>query len=200
MSHSAVLVAIEPTDDIDAAVTYQMAPFDENGEMFGDGTRWDWWQIGGRYSGRLHGKDVIARGDIDLTRMRADQVARFTNAYKEMLSTTDCRDKKFIFGVDETETLEQYLARKIECDFPWFYGFLRNRIWQDKERLGWFAMATATECEIGGKEAHICTHDNTDGSRIVSWGSSSSWDKMFYTRFVEPLSPETLLVCVDYHV
>ena len=59
MSHAAVLVALSPDDvkraggDVKEAVAYQMEPFNENGEWFKDGSRWDWWVIGGRFTDRL---------------------------------------------------------------------------------------------------------------------------------------------------
>lgn len=59
MSHASILVALSPEDikeadnDIEKAIGHQMAPFNEGGEWFADGSRWDWWQIGGRFSGRF---------------------------------------------------------------------------------------------------------------------------------------------------
>jgi hypothetical protein len=56
MSHASLIVALSPADiatcgGIEAAIAHQMAPFDENGEWFAEGSRWDWWQVGGRWSG-----------------------------------------------------------------------------------------------------------------------------------------------------
>lgn len=73
MSHASIVVALsredletarqtlreprpESLDDevvVHAAVTQQMTPFDEQEEWFKEGSRWDWWEIGGRYTGRL---------------------------------------------------------------------------------------------------------------------------------------------------
>lgn len=59
MSHASIIVALSPDDlaavggDVKKAVAHQMEPFDENGEWFKDGTRWDWWTIGGRYTGKF---------------------------------------------------------------------------------------------------------------------------------------------------
>lgn len=59
MSHASVIVALSPSDlekhanNVEAAIAYQMEPFDENGEWFREGSRWDWWQIGGRFTGKL---------------------------------------------------------------------------------------------------------------------------------------------------
>lgn len=64
MSHACVLVAVDVVDpsdrlEVEAAVAFQMQPYDENGEWFADGSRWDWYQIGGRFTGII--KDDIVQ-------------------------------------------------------------------------------------------------------------------------------------------
>jgi len=61
MSHAFCIVALPASlnrEEIEDAVTVQMAPFYEDGGWFEDGSRWDWWGIGGRYSGFLDGEDI----------------------------------------------------------------------------------------------------------------------------------------------
>jgi hypothetical protein len=58
MSHASLIVALSreqlnKAGSVEKAVEFQMEPFDENGEWFKDGSRWDWWVIGGRFTGRL---------------------------------------------------------------------------------------------------------------------------------------------------
>lgn len=50
MSHFVVWVLTESGPD-DEAVARLLAPYDENGEWFAEGSRWDWWVIGGRWTG-----------------------------------------------------------------------------------------------------------------------------------------------------
>lgn len=56
MSHYHLEIVIPPTDDVDASVKQILHPFDENGSD-DDETRspkhvfWDYWEIGGRWSG-----------------------------------------------------------------------------------------------------------------------------------------------------
>lgn len=61
MSHFAVVVltkaAADDRDAVLADVERLLAPYDEAGEWFADGSRWDWWQIGGRFTGALDGYD-----------------------------------------------------------------------------------------------------------------------------------------------
>jgi len=69
MSHASVLVALSAEDlkaannDLKAAIAYQMEPFDEGGEYFANGSRWDWWQIGGRFSGKFAPPDYDPHTD-----------------------------------------------------------------------------------------------------------------------------------------
>lgn len=59
--HASLIVALDGRPkDIEAAVAFQMEPFDENGVWFADGSRWDWWQIGGRWTGLLSSYDPEA--------------------------------------------------------------------------------------------------------------------------------------------
>ena len=67
MSHASVVVALSKAivevDGLETALEWQMEPFSENrddGGWFADGTRWDWYQIGGRYTGNLDGYDPYA--------------------------------------------------------------------------------------------------------------------------------------------
>jgi hypothetical protein len=58
MSHASCIVALSPEElskhgSVEDAVAWQMLPFDENGEWFAEGSRWDWWQVGGRYTGKF---------------------------------------------------------------------------------------------------------------------------------------------------
>lgn len=63
MSHASLLLALRPEDlicagmDGDAAIAYQMEPFDENGQWLKNGSRWDWYVVGGRFTGKLDGYD-----------------------------------------------------------------------------------------------------------------------------------------------
>lgn len=53
--HYHMEVIMPPTDDVEAAIGKILAPFDENAEENEDYSTkhafWDWWQLGGRYSG-----------------------------------------------------------------------------------------------------------------------------------------------------
>lgn len=213
MSHATVLVALDGVEGetmsaIEAAIHYQMEPFDENqaGEWFGDGSRWDWYVIGGRWAGWIHETDMIRRKDIDPKVFEARMIAGLKKTYaasKEIIEKygEDSGVLAMLTDVKPGQSEAEYIAQYDGRFFPVHSAFLRNRVWNEHERMGWFGMPAATECEVQGKETHICVFkDDAKGSQIVSWKGSESWDRMFWPRFVEPLPPETLLVTVDYHV
>ena len=57
MSHFATLVLINSrhANEPEKAVTKLLAPYNENEDV--ENPRWDWWQIGGRWTGALDGYD-----------------------------------------------------------------------------------------------------------------------------------------------
>lgn len=55
MTHFATVVLVDKSDNLEEEVTRLLAPYDEEGEWGADGSRWDWWQIGGRFTGTLDG-------------------------------------------------------------------------------------------------------------------------------------------------
>lgn len=201
MSHALLLVAIAPTDDVEGAVAHEMEPFNENGEWFKDGSRWDWWQIGGRWAGHYGEDNVMAVGDIDLEQIKERRTKELKENHAAALADTKIGREhlEFLYGVKPDESLDAYLTRMLRGVFPAPYAFLRHRCWNERERMGFFGMGAPTECERQGKDTHICSWEQA-GARIVSWGDSDSWGEKFYERFLANLPDETLLVTVDYHV
>ena len=66
MSHFATLVLVDGgTEDVEGRVAELLAPYDENDECFREGSRWDWYQIGGRWTGAI--SDYDPESDPDNT-------------------------------------------------------------------------------------------------------------------------------------
>lgn len=55
MSHFLTYVVSETGEEEE--ITRLLAPYDENDEWFREGSRWDWWVVGGRFTGSLDGYD-----------------------------------------------------------------------------------------------------------------------------------------------
>ena len=205
MSHASLIVALDgdlSPDAIHEAVAYQMLPFDEDGQWFADGSRWDWWVIGGRYSGLFAGRDVILRRDLDLTDVSVARRRKWADIYAEAMAS-ESPHRNFLYGIKDGDTdVNAFLERRETEEGPLCaFAFLRNRVWHESSRMGWFGDDVKTECEIAAPDAdtHICIHEK-DGAKIVSWGKSEYFAPRFYSRFIKRLPPETALVCVDYHV
>lgn len=207
MSHATVLVALDVKSygrkEIESLVEWQMRPFDENQRCFRDGSRWDWWQIGGRYSGSLGDEDIVRKSALNTEALLARHAegARETWAQAHDPKHLDPEMAAMIYGLQKGETEEQFVQRHTNLAF---YAFLRNRHWHESERLGWFGGTAKTECEIatGEEPKGKCLHrDKKTGAKIIVWNEPhEKWCQKFWKRFVEPLPPETLLVVVDYHV
>lgn len=213
MSHAALLVAIDADKQvagqaIEELVQYQMAPFDENGECFRDGSRWDWWIIGGRYSGQFCGADVIQVRDLDQARLKKYRAAQHKRTYTAAAANKEKGVEwcKMIYGFDPSKVTEQEYLEKVQW-FPTTYAFLRNRHWHEPERMGWFGSPATTECELKNPDdpdvmANKRLHSDAEtGAKVVVWNEPwEIWQEHFYKRFVEKLPINTTLVCVDYHV
>jgi len=212
MSHATVIVAltgVDPTNEqaVEAAVQFQLEPFDENGEWFRDGSRWDWYQIGGRYDGRLLGRNIAQRSELTKEKLADSRAARFGEiwhaAEKELQENPDGKFVKSTYDVDPRETSLEDFKKQGRQGVLTAYAFLRNRHWNEAERMGWFGCSAKTECEIAGADTKDkkCVTKGENGARVVTWNvSEEAWDSKFYQRFVEPLPPDAVLVVVDYHV
>ena len=209
MSHACVLVALDNVPNkprsgfhygsfvgtpLGDTLSAAMEPFSEHSGWFGDGSRWDWWVVGGRYSGSLGGVDVAFRSDLDhkkLCRYSRKEAEDYHDSYS---------------GTEFGEALLEGMSRKeyvTKASHFRTYAFLHNGSWHESERMGWFGGSATTECELKtGEKPNICVFSLPDGkSRTVTWGEEwDIWAKNYWKRFIEDLQDDTLLVVVDYHV
>lgn len=205
MSHATVLVAFDnKPDDIESAVAEQMAPFDENGTMFSDGSRWDWFSIGGRWKGQLCEGDIMQVKDIHPNKFQARRIKTAKAQWKEMQGHAK-NIWPVIFNESEQCTEEHLINNAKRAWFPSHYAFLRLHQWHERQRMGWFGCEAKTECEMKTGEAkfHRCKTKSKGAPEayIVTWGEEvATWDFKFYDRFIKPLPANATLVTVDYHV
>lgn len=203
MSHAAIIVALEDfagdCNDLENAVSAQMAPFDEKGEWFRDGSRWDWWEIGGRYKKFLLGNEVCTRADLTLEKMEqfAEDKARNTWARYEPENPV----MKSFYKMPKGATLESFIALKRRVKLSAF-AFLREQRWHENERLGFFGGTAATECETAGRAKGKCIVGKIDEPPcIIGFNETPErWEDHYFARFIENLAPTTTLVVVDFHV
>ena len=225
MSHACILVALDGVDKndreaVEDAISEQMAPFDENGEFFADGSRWDWWTIGGRFTGSLDPDyDPIADPrNIKVceicsgTGFRDDAIAREArqrdpawcggcNGCHGAGKRTSFQLADFDGDIKLRSELD-HLEGKLSA-----FAFLRSRLWHERRRMGWWGTPATTECQIKAEQetgetyTGRCIHEcATTGSKIVSWSDDDRWESLFWPRFIRNLPPESVIAVVDYHV
>lgn len=196
-------------DAIHAVVAWEMEPFDENGTCFKDGSRWDWWSIGGRYEGRLLGGEIIYRHELSdeaMAKAAEDRVRDWWPEYLEAQKAMSPDMLKFVWDLPPDATLESEIERAKSKRVS-AYAFLRNRRWCENGRLGWWGATAKTECEVKAEEKGDdfkgrCIHkDEASGAQIVTFNDDEGqWGQKFFDRFISDLEPNTMLVVVDYHV
>lgn len=143
-------------DAIDEALTKLLAPFDEQGEWGAEGTKWDWWVLGGRWRGELlsangtkgiggrsgtfdnppqfvGGVDALPIGDIDWEGMYAARREVVRGWYQEIMAEGD----RFHDVGDKTE--EEY----IQSHTPFRpQAILLDGEWMEPGEMGWFGIGS----------------------------------------------------------
>lgn len=189
-----------------------------NGELlssYNPDSKWDWYQVGGRYAGRIVVKDGI---EIDEPSFSWGWDADSINKVISEGNKTDSAYKKDI-DFSKMHRTEQnyndairYWELVVEGDTPknedeeniikWsFYKpeYFINR-YKTKEKYAecnssfsfWAVVKDGVWYEKG-KMGMFAMSDETDDEAI-------DWEMNFYDRFIKPLSDDTLITVVDCHI
>ncbi len=122
--------------------------------------KWDWYELGGRWTGYFKMKDGAAgergrpglmtnpakagyadqalKGDIDFEGMIADSVAEAEANWEKAQLTADARDRYWNFGVRD-ETKEAYVKR---CSSLTTFALIKDGEWYEKGEMGWWGIVT----------------------------------------------------------
>jgi len=200
MSHAAIIVALDEPGDIEAQITEQMAPFDESGEWFKKGTRWDWWTIGGRFAHLLCGKSQCLRNELNEAEMAAWNRSEAQEAWESFQAETH-KGMRAFYNFAPDETLESLIAKRQNRRIS-AYAFLWKKRWHENQRMGFFGCATASECKIEGRDKGKCIVGRISKPPcIIGFNEPDErWRDHYWSRFIENLPAETTLVVVDFHV
>lgn len=220
MSHAKVVVALSAADvkahGVDGALAAQMQPFDENGQWFAEGSRWDWYVIGGRYRGGLAGRDVVLRRDLTVEACSAYAKQRALECWqaaeascKGMGEQEALATRGFLYGLLPGDTLADLTKRYAKKPLM-AYAFLRDHCWHERGRLGWFGGEVSAETDTPPGEAVALPRvlHEAQGAKVLSWSNpalsadddEAAWGAEFWARFLADLPGDTTVVCVDYHV
>lgn len=162
--------------------------------------KWDWYTVGGRWSGfftlkngaegklgdpGLYGReeedeapnkaDQARKGDIDWQAMIVEQVERAKKVWEEVMSRGDeipSPMRHLIYGITDDDSLESYLAKRQK--FPSTFAVLKDGKWYERGEMGWWGITTNEK-------------------------DSSVWDDEF-KKLIEDLPDDTLLTLVDCHI
>lgn len=118
--------------------------------------KWDWWVIGGRYSGRLlvNGRQVDhARfGDIDMDEMRAANRARRARSVEEaQAEVADGKSEgivRYLYG-DHIFDLDY-----IDRDQAWTFAALKDGKWLERGEMGWWGAVSNEQAPEDWDEAY----------------------------------------------
>lgn len=141
-------------------------------------SKWDWFEIGGRWDGSLVDKkgNKVNYGklsDLDFEKLKEvrkqDAEETWEKAIKE-----DGQMKRFLYGIDESTKKEDYI--KSNETFSCFSVLDENGVWHERGKMGWFA-SVSDEQE-----------------------TPQEWNAKFFERFIKDLAPENKLVIIDCHI
>lgn len=197
----------EDSDYYDYAITcYDESEFDEDGNLLSYSNpeaKWDWWVVGGRWSGQLKIKkgrrsmyedctevDSAEVGDIDWEAMFSlspedrQKAVAFWKYYvlEEPFPGTEEEKKEIVgFGwykkeyyLDKYKTLDGY----IEALSNWGTRAVvdDDGQWHEVGEMGWWGMSSESPDE------------------------SADWEKKFYERFIKPLNKHDVITVIDCHI
>lgn len=137
--------------------------------------KWDWWEVGGRYSDYLINKCGVEGNsfqvkDIDFEAMQARNVVSAGESWEAAQKENEAF-RNFIYGITPGMTKEQYIASRTNVSA---FAFLMGDKWVERGEMGWFGIVTDEK-------------------------ESSDWETQM-TAFIKALDPEETLTVVDCHI
>lgn len=177
MSHFTVLV----TKTNKVSTEEQLAPFDEDLEAepyknedgetttYNPNSKWDWYQIGGRWSGYFKLKpgtdgkkgehrakqldptipdlpddvaDIAKVKDINWEGMNAAKLEKATknwSEYEAKIAAGEKVDPYWDYGIEKDDTKEQYIKRKSSIAT---FAVVHNGEWYERGEMGWWGIVS----------------------------------------------------------
>ena len=158
-------------------------------------SKWDWYQIGGRWSGFFKIKDnpkypddiiIGAPGvfgnkpitgyadsirlcDIDFEGMKKDKIERAEKNWEAAQNETDKSSLHWKYGIEKDEAKEEFIENSAKFTT---YALIKDSEWYAKGEMGWWA---------------------------VSSNEDENWAEEF-DKMIKSLPEDTLLTMVDCHI
>ena len=157
--------------------------------------KWDWWQIGGRWSYSLLVKndsekvidsfstngvpfgyvlvDAAKVKDIEFTLMVEKSRLKYENLWEESQKEENIA-KHFLYGIQKYDIKESYVNRNTE--FSTCAVITADGKWHEKGEMGWWGISSETKEEL------------------------EQWNKSYYDTFFKNTNTELVFVVVDCHI
>ena len=145
----------EYTSQFEGDVARLMLPFQEgDGEWFADGSRWDWYQVGGRFDGQILGlefRTVYTRCDLcSGTGTRPGGLEEFGAAWVagcHGCNGCDGTGKSSEMFSDEYNTAERNVTTmtSVSADYTPSSFIDPDGNWHEQGRVGWFGVTIEDE-------------------------------------------------------
>lgn len=137
--------------------------------------KWDWWEVGGRYSDYLINKrgaegNSFQVKDIDFDAMAKRNAESAAESWESAQKENEAL-RNFMYGITPGMTKEQYIASRTSVSA---FAFLMGDKWVEKGEMGWFGIVT-------------------DEKEATDWSAQM-------TDFIKALDPEETLTVVDCHI
>lgn len=165
--------------------------FDEDGNKlstYNPKSKWDWWVVGGRWSGNLTTKNgervnggLVKDLNLGIDKEEYDRSLRWYEVVVEGAPLKEGENKEAFFSFYNTNYLRE--CYKTKENYAKFHALPIYRAvvtpdgeWHEKGEMGWFGMSSETAEE------------------------SLDWDLHFMERFIDNLDDNMELVVVDCHI
>ena len=154
-------------------------------------SKWDWYEIGGRWSGLLNVKTETGIIQADVAKLKDIDFSIDKEEYKRLIRFWEVAIEGLPINPDENPDdfgtfykKEYYIDRyknkelyaRINASFSTYAVITPDGEWHQKGEMGWFGMSSESGDE------------------------SLNWDLNFYDNFFKNADPETIVTIVDCHI
>lgn len=137
--------------------------------------KWDWYEIGGRWSNMILRKNGRKSNYARLKDIDWDEMAnRSRKKAEEIWDSNPQGIERYFSGIKKDDTKETYIKR--ETEFQTYAVITPDGEWHAKGEMGWFG----------------CSSESNE--------ESTQWNLGFYDMFIKDSDQELILVIVDCHI
>lgn len=202
----------------DQVENYEPEDIGKNGEVYSTrnpNSKWDWYEIGGRYAARLilkegvtketepnfsWGWDVKAKSEA-LSENRVDSAKVGDLDWSKMHLCEETYNKAIRFWEMKVEGAEPITDKeKEELEWDWYRdGYYEDR-YGDKETYAKCVSSFTAWAVVKDGEWYEKGQMGWFGSSDETHDEAVDWDMNMYDRFIKDLDPETVITFVDCHI